>query len=373
MIDPATFIDSLDTFVDFYSGVPDSLLKEFCACLDHTKTQQQHILAANEGNAIGLAAGHFLGTGKPALVYMQNSGIGNAVNPLISLMDEAVYQIPVLLLIGWRGEPGISDEPQHKKQGELTIPLLECMKIPYRIIDAESDPNALLVEARQHLEKNQIFALVARKNTFKSYNNYEKRPNISDFSREDALRTIVQHTSANDYFVATTGHISRELFEIRENNEQTHAQDFLTVGSMGHTSQIALGIALTDPNKHIFCLDGDGAALMHLGGLGIIGNSPATNLTHIVLNNAAHDSVGGQPTVAGNIDLCAIAQASGYPLCIFCNDENGLKNALKAAIDQKLLTFIEIRVKKGARKDLGRPTISPIDCKNEFRAAINKK
>jgi len=370
MIDPSLFFESLENIVDFYTGVPDSLLKDFCAYLsDHTE-KNRHIIAANEGNSIALAAGHYLATGKPSLVYMQNSGLGNAVNPLISLMDQDVYKIPVLLLVGWRGEPGIHDEPQHIKQGKITLPLLECMQVDYVVMDEKSDWESILDTAREYLGRGLPFAIVVRKNTFSNYSLSSKIPDLSDFSREEALKTIIQQSEDTDLFVSTTGKVSRELFELREEEKQPHFRDFLIVGSMGHTSQIAAGVALAKEKRKVFCLDGDGSVLMHMGSLAINGNLPLENMVHIVFNNGAHDTVGGQPTVAGSIDLCSIARSSGYDYCASCSTEEELVRILKEVRNPNKLSFIEVLVKKGARNDLGRPTVSPIDCKNAFSAEI---
>ena len=366
MIVPSEFISSLDGIIDFYTGVPDSLLKDFCAYLSDHKKPEEHIIAANEGNSIALAAGHYLATGKPALVYMQNSGMGNAVNPLISLIDEDVYRIPVLMLIGWRGEPGKHDEPQHVKQGKITLSLLECMGIDYAVIDENSDYRQILKQASASMEKELPFAIVAKKGTFSPYKLVDKKADLSGFSREEALDAIVDSTEDSALFVSTTGKISRELFEIREKKKQGHNRDFLIVGSMGHTSQIAAGIALTGQKKRVYCLDGDGSALMHMGAMALNANSPVGNMVHIVLNNGAHDTVGGQPTVAASLDLTEIARTCGYRNCILCKSEEELKEALKKIQSERGLSFIEVRVKKGSRSDLGRPTVSPVECKKAF-------
>ena len=372
MINPQEFLDELNGFIDFYTGVPDSLLKDFCACLSDSKSGEEHIIAANEGNSVGLAAGHFLGSGKPALVYMQNSGLGNTVNPLLSLTDGDVYRIPVLMLIGWRGEPGKKDEPQHVKQGKVTLDLLDCMGIDYAIMDGESDIQALLKEARTRLDQELPFAIVVKKGSFDSYKLKEKPADISDLSREDAIELILDHSEDSDVFVSTTGKISRELFELREKKGLGHDKDFLIVGSMGHTSQIAAGVALSRKDKTVYCLDGDGSALMHMGSLAVNGSVSPGNMVHVVLNNGAHDTVGGQPTVASGLNMDRIAAECGYKRSCSCSTADGLKKALKDCAASGELSLIEVRVKKGARKELGRPTVTPIQCKKAFMAALDQ-
>ena len=364
MIHPSNLYSLLEAFgISMYAGVPDSLLKSFCAYVtDHA---EKNIITANEGNAIALAAGHYLATGKPACVYMQNSGLGNAINPLLSLMDTDVYGIPVLMIIGWRGAPGVHDEPQHVKQGKVTTSLLETMGVEYSILDEQSDLAVIWKEAEKNLLVNKPYALVVRKGVFAPYVLEKKIDNISTLSREDAIREIVKVVPREALIVSTTGMISRELFEIREALGQDHASDFLTVGSMGHTSQIAIGIALSRPDRQVFCLDGDGSFLMHMGSSVVNQSLHCDNFKHIVLNNASHDSVGGQPTVASSVSLSGIASACGYQTTLTVDSSFTLLQAMKDVISGKL-QFLEVRVKKGARKDLGRPTVTPQECKQKF-------
>ena len=363
MVEVGNFVGCLKSCgIDFFTGIPDSLLKSFCAYVTDT-CGDNHVIAANEGGAVGLAAGHYLATGKPALVYMQNSGQGNAVNPLCSLADPDVYSIPMVLLVGWRGEPGVKDEPQHVKQGKVTISLFETLGIPTEILP---DDEALALElTRKMVERSKAesrpVALVVRKGLFAQYTLQNKRRDISDLKREVAIEMILCALPEDAVVVSTTGMISREVYETRERLGQDHSRDFLTVGSMGHASMIALGIAKAQPNRRVFCLDGDGASIMQMGNMAIAGQSGCTNLTHIVLNNAAHDSVGGQPTVGGSIDLSTIAASCGYEVL----DNSGFSatlrlcaSALKA--DTAKPRFIEIKVAKGARKDLGRPKEAPL-------------
>ncbi|MDR1862753.1 MAG: phosphonopyruvate decarboxylase, partial [Treponema sp.] len=309
MIKPEFFYTNLiNNGVNFFTGVPDSLLKSFCAYISDHAGEENHIIAANEGGAVALASGCHLATGKIPLVYMQNSGTGNAANPLLSLADGDVYGIPLILLIGWRGEPAFHDEPQHVKQGKVTCALLEAMGIPFAVMsddetELEKQMNACYACLK---ENNSPYALVARKDTFAPYALQKVEQNQGEMSREEAIEEILKGSSPQGIYFSTTGMASRELYEIRERLGQGHGRDFLTVGSMGHASQIALGAALYKPDLVVTCLDGDGAALMHLGSLGIIGSRKPRNFRHIILNNGAHDSVGGQPTVGFKVDFAAI-------------------------------------------------------------------
>lgn len=362
MIDTGHFVDCLmASGVDFFTGVPDSLLKSFCAYVTDN-CGSSHVIAANEGGAVGLAAGHYLATGKPALVYMQNSGQGNAVNPLCSLADPDVYSIPMVLLVGWRGEPGIKDEPQHAKQGKVTLSLFETLGIPTEILpDDEAAALDLVREMVKRAEKDsRPVALIVRKGLFAEYKLQNKVADISALRREDEIEAILKALPEDAVVVSTTGMISREVYEMRERLGQGHERDFLTVGSMGHALMIAVGIAKAQPERPVLCLDGDGSSIMHMGNLAIAGQSGCANLTHVVLNNAAHDSVGGQPTVGGAIDLSAIAAACGYAVSSGSDTVASLRlcaSALKTLPPKP--RFVEIKVAKGARKDLGRPKEPP--------------
>jgi len=369
MIDAAYFYDKLaESGVGFFTGVPDSLLKDFCAYITGNVEEHNHLIAVNEGAAVGLACGYHLATGRIPLVYMQNSGIGNAVNPLLSLADTEVYRIPLVLVIGWRGEPGVHDEPQHVKQGKVTCSLLDAMGIPYAVLEnTQEGASRQITTCFDTISHTQSpYALVIRKDTFAPYTLPPEEPTAL-MTREAAIAAIV--SCRNGFFVSTTGMISRELYELREKeNPVNHERDFLTVGSMGHASSIALTIALQKPQLPVTCLDGDGAALMHMGSLAAIGAKKPRNLCHIVLNNGAHDSVGGQPTIAPCIDLPAIACACGYVHVYQAQTMEALQSIL--ADKKEGLTFIEVMVKKGARKDLGRPKSSPIENKEAFMSGI---
>lgn len=363
MLSPKIFIESLAAKgVDFFAGVPDSLLKNVCAFISDTLDDRHNIIAANEGAAVGLAAGHYLATGHIPCVYMQNSGEGNAINPLASLTDKEVYGIPVLLVIGWRGEPGVHDEPQHVKQGKITLPLLDAMGIRHEILSQdETEFRSQLDGAVRHMsETGEAFAFIVRKNTFEPYTLQRHEVNEYPLSREEAIQKVAASLSAKDVIVSTTGMISRELFEYRMAQGQGHERDFLTVGSMGHASQIALGIALEKTDRRVWCFDGDGAALMHLGSVAIIADKAPENFVHVIFNNGAHDSVGGQPTVGLKVNLAGIAKAAGYKDAVSVTTADDLGSALKALKTMRGPVLLEVRVHRGNRKDLGRPTTTPI-------------
>ena len=375
MIKPKFFYDSLiSNGIDFFTGVPDSLLKDICSYISDNTPNEKHIISANEGGAIALAMGYYLASNKIPLVYMQNSGFGNTINPLLSLADPKVYRIPMLLLIGWRGEPGLKDEPQHLKQGEISETLLKTLDIPYVIVSKETtDFNAMVSESvAKAKENNTPFAMLIKKEVFEPYSLINKLNTNFDLNREEAIIKSTELLSDNDIIVATTGKTSRELFEYRAKNNQGHHRDFLTVGGMGHANQIALGIALARPDKTVYCFDGDGAALMHTGSLGIVGDLKLNNFKHIIFNNGAHDSVGGQPTIGFDIDFGNIADAFNYVKVYKIEKMSNFEQIFLDFKNQSGPSLLEIIVNKGARKDLGRPTISPKENKFDFMSFIQK-
>jgi len=366
MISPKFFIDKLGSLgIDYFAGVPDSLLKNVCAYISDNMDAQHNIITANEGGAIGLASGYHLATGKIGCVYMQNSGEGNIINPLASLTDKEVYNIPVLLLIGWRGRPGVHDEPQHIKQGKITTGLLNVMGINFEVLSNDEEKAAKQIEkAVDYMQATQeVYALVIEKDTFESYTLQNKEQNNLTMTREEAIQMVAASMDVKDAVVGTTGMISRELFEYRENVNENHERDFLTVGAMGHASQIALGIAMEKSQRTIWCFDGDGAGIMHMGGMAIVGSKAPKNYIHVIFNNGAHDSVGGQPTVGLKIDFPAIAKAVGYKTVISVDTKESLQKAIKTIKEVEAPVLFEIKVKKGNRKDLGRPTTTPIQNK----------
>jgi len=354
--------------VKFFAGVPDSLLKDFCSCITDTVSPENNIVAANEGAAVALAAGNFLATGKIPLVYMQNSGLGNAINPLLSLVDDEVYSIPMILFIGWRGEPGVKDEPQHKKQGKVTLALLEAMQIPAIILDPDDAIAAeqLAQVILQAKLTNTPRAVVIRKDTFGSYEQQKKITNQFPLSREEAVKLFVDTINLDDIAVTTTGKLSRELFEYREFTAKGHANDFLTVGSMGHSSSIALGIAIAKPGRTIWCLDGDGAIIMHLGSVTTIGSIAPANFRHIVFNNGMHESVGVQATCAFGLDFSEIAKGCRYKAYWKAENAEEFISAIQQAQNCHGPVLIEVLINAKSRKDLGRPTISPVTNKIDF-------
>lgn len=354
---------------DFYTGVPDSQLKALCNYLMKTYgiNQKHHIIAANEGNCSAIAAGYHLATGKIPVVYLQNSGEGNIINPVASLLNDKVYAIPVIFIVGWRGEPDIHDEPQHIYQGHITLKLLEDMNIKAFVISRETTAEevaAVMEKYRKVLATGKDVAFVIRKGAL-TYDEKVEYKNENTMVREKIIQHIVK-ASGEDPIVSTTGKTSRELFETRVINEQGHKYDFLTVGSMGHSSSIALGVAINKPDTRIWCVDGDGAILMHMGSMAVLGAYAPKNMIHVVINNGAHETVGGMPTVADRINLVEIAKSCGYPHAVSVNDFEALDAELAAAKDRNELSFIEVKSAIGARVDLGRPTTTPLENKQHF-------
>ena len=375
MVRPEFFVNTLkEHSIDFYAGVPDSLLKNICAYITDNLPAEQNIIAANEGGAMGIAAGYHLATGKIPVVYMQNSGEGNIINPLASLTDKEVYNIPVLLVIGWRGRPGVKDEPQHVKQGKVTTGLLNVMGINYAILPKDEAEAAKQIKIAVEYMKatNECYALVIEKDTFDSYKLQNVEKNNLTISREEAIQKVTANIEDSACIVATTGMISRELFEARTAWNQGHERDFLTVGSMGHASQIALGIALQKPERKVYCFDGDGASLMHMGNMAITASMNCKNYVHVVFNNGAHDSVGGQPTVGLKIDLCGVAKAVGYKATYSVDTMEQLEATLAEVKNTEGPVLLQVCVKKGNRKDLGRPTTTPLQNKEALMEFLKK-
>ena len=354
---------------DFYAGVPDSQLKPLCDYLINTWgiDSKHHLIAANEGNCVALAAGYNLATGEIPVVYLQNSGEGNIINPVASLLNDKVYAIPIIFIIGWRGEPGIHDEPQHIYQGEVTIKLLEDMGIETFIIGEDTSEDQVVEVMGKYnliLSEGRSVAFIIRKGAI-SYNHKVEYKNNYRMTREEIIKHVVK-ISGEDPIVSTTGKASRELFEIREKNGQSHRYDFLTVGSMGHSSSIALGVAINKSEKKIWCIDGDGSALMHMGAMAVIGANSPQNMVHVLINNGAHETVGGMPTVASNIDFVTIAKGCGYPYAVSVDNFDNLDKEIAKAKNRNELSFIEVKCAIGARADLGRPTTTAIENKNNF-------
>ncbi len=328
---------------------------------------ENHIIAANEGNAVSLAVGHFLGSGKPGFVYMQNSGIGNAINPLLSLADGEVYGVPMLLMVGWRGEPGVKDEPQHVKQGRVMPELLNALEVPWFILGADEDYKTIIHQAISIMKERMTPVVLLVKKGF--FSDYKSKPGLltqHDMSREVAIKHVVDCLDSNDYIVSTTGMASRELYEYRNFLGAGCNNDFLTVGSMGHASSIAMALAARQRNKRIICLDGDGSIIMHMGSLALIGQMGTPNFIHIVINNGAHDSVGGQKTVALKLSLAKLASDCGYNKVKSLSRPNELIKFMKSLPTIEGPVFLEVMVNIGARSNLGRPKTSPIENRQAF-------
>ena len=369
MINPQDFYENLiNCGFSFFTGVPDSTLSSFCNCIE-SNSNNKHIIAANEGNALSIACGYNLATSKYGVVYLQNSGLGNIINPLLSLADEKVYSIPALLLIGYRGEPNTKDEPQHITQGELTLPLLDTLKIKYIILEDD-----YVVKIRECLEyiktTKKTIALIVRKNTFSKYERQTTNNNANKLSREAALKIIIENLSSDDFIVSTTGKTSREIFEIREKNNQTHSNDFLTVGSMGHTSSLAFGVSLNS-KKNIFCIDGDGSFIMHMGGLAVAIQNAGNNFKYILINNGCHESVGKQPTISKSIDIPLILKGFGFKEVYSVNTEEELRDVL-SVFSSPQKTAVIVNTNSLSRNDLGRPTIPPICNKKDFERKLRE-
>lgn len=367
-----TLIDIIDS--EFYTGVPDSQLKALCNYLmnKYGLDPKHHIIAANEGNCTAIAAGYHLATGKVPVVYMQNSGEGNIINPVASLLNDKVYAIPMIFIVGWRGEPGIHDEPQHLYQGKVTVRLLEDMDIKPFIIGKDTTDEEVekaMESFRAVLKQGKDVAFVIRKGALTDAPDMEYKNN-NHMVREEIIQHIVK-VSGEDPIVSTTGKASRELFEVRVANGQSHKYDFLTVGSMGHSSSIALGVAINKPEQKVWCVDGDGAVLMHMGSMAVLGANKPENLIHIVINNGAHETVGGMPTVAGSVDLIKIALACGYPNAVSVANFGDLDRELKAAKNRNELSLIEVKCSIGAREDLGRPTTTALENKEAFMSYLS--
>ena len=348
--------------------MPDSLLASLCSCIFDNTPAERNIITANEGNAVGLSCGYHIATGRYGAVYMQNSGEGNVVNPLLSIADPDVYGIPMLLIVGWRGEPGVHDEPQHVKQGKVTCDLLDAMSVPYQVLDSACWEEQIDWALARMRGDSRPVALVVRKGAF---SDYPFVPSVSDdpLSREDALEVVLDHMGSDDLVVSTTGKESREVFEIRERRGQGHEADFLTVGGMGHTLSIAAGMAIGCPSRSVWCLDGDGSMLMHLGSLPVMAQRWPENLHYVVNVNGAHESVGGQPNVAGDIDVPALISACGLEGVIEARTADEVAAGMEA-IAASPRTVLVLRTHQGSRGDLGRPTVSPVDNKHAMMHRI---
>jgi len=373
MIDPARFLEICrEQGVSFYTGVPDSLLKSLNSQIMVSLPRERHIIAANEGAAVGIAIGHYLRTGEPAAVYLQNSGFGNLVNPLLSLADPDVYGVPMLVIMGWRGQPGGKDEPQHVKQGRVMAPLLDALDLPWAVLPKEQAEAEKCVQdaVATALERTSPYLLLVEKGSFGAPSGQVEAGSPGTVTREAALTALVDAVGPEAIIVSTTGMLSRELFELRQRTGADGSRDFLTVGGMGHASSIALGVALREPDREVWCFDGDGALLMHLGSLAVIADHAPATYYHVVFNNGVHDSVGGQPTSIGRVDIPAAARALGYRYAEAASGLAALPAAVAALRRHGGPALLELPVAAGHRDDLGRPTRTPAQSKQSFMSAV---
>lgn len=371
MIEPEVFYRLCEQagFSSFY-GVPDSTLKHFCSYITDVLPKEQHTICVNEGLAVSMGVGYHLATGEVPVVYMQNSGLGNAVNPLTSLVAKEVYSVPMLLVVGWRGEPGVKDEPQHVFQGRVTTIMLDTLEIPYSVVDKDSSGEEAL-HAMEYMQKHSSpYALLVRKGTFSSYLPNAVQDDSYALTRENVIKIVMDNLDSSAIYISTTGMTSRELFELRNRKGESHGSDFLTVGGMGCASSIALGVAMAKPDRMTVCLDGDGAALMHMGALAAIGEASPNNFLHVVINNGVYGSTGNQPTMARTVDLCRAAKACGYTAAVRTDSEEELRELL--CRDYHGATLIEVMSNITYRKELGRPTSSPLENKHEFMGKLKQ-
>lgn len=375
MIDPSRFLKVCEEQgITFFTGVPDSLLKHLNAEIMASLPKDRHVIAANEGTAVGIAMGHYLRTSQPTAVYLQNSGFGNTVNPLLSLADPEVYGIPMLLIVGWRGQPGVNDEPQHVKQGRAMASLLQTLEVPWSVLPQESTAaeHALKGAVATALANSSPYVLMVEKGTFAeaSTEATAATQNSPLPSREEALIAVAGAVGDGPAIVSTTGMLSRELFEYRTVTGRDGSRDFLTVGGMGHASSIGLGIAMSDPDREVWCFDGDGAALMHLGSMSVIAGHASPRYFHVVFNNGVHDSVGGQPTSLGTGRITTVAQALGYRHAASTADLDAVPDAIAELRERGGPSLLELQVRPGSRANLGRPTRTPAEAKGDFMKAL---
>lgn len=362
------FVEGIKSMgIEMYAGIPDSTLRVLCDRLNKEKTIK-HYTPADEGAAAALAMGEYLASGRIGCVYMQNSGIGNIINPLTSLAHSEVYGIPILFLIGWRGEPGKKDEPQHKFMGRITEKLLVDLEIGYSILDentSERDFEVILLLAKKYMADDRQYALLIKTDFFEAEeeSHYVNRYSIN---REEAIRLILESADSRACFITTTGKISREAYEQSEIIFGSHERIFMTVGGMGYASLVAVGIALYQKSRRIYCLDGDGAVLMHMGNMAFSGQLRLENLVHICLNNEAHESVGGMPTGVGSFSYAEMALKAGYQYAARVSTFDELKKELHLINKRRESIFLEICVRISSRKDLGRPRESPEENKDQF-------
>jgi phosphonopyruvate decarboxylase len=376
-LNPNNFFNYLkNKGIQFYTGVPDSLLKELNNVILLNTESKDHIITANEGSAIGVATGYHFATKKIPMVYLQNSGTGNIINPLMSLAHKDVYSIPMLIVIGWRGEPGVKDEPQHIAQGSCMIDLINSLNVTYDILpNNENEANEVLDKALGLIkEESRPHILLVKKNTFEKCTEKVSIVNNYHIYRKEAIEKLIKFFN-KDIILSTTGKISRELLESADEIGMNHDNIFLNVGAMGHVSMISLGIAL-NTNKKVLCVDGDGSVIMHMGNLTSIGTIKCNNLVHVVLNNGMHESVGIQPTTAFDVNLSKVAESCGYSYCKQVSNLEDLEKELNFISESNFekAVFLEVLInnKVNYTHELSRPKKSPIERKDKFINFINE-
>ena len=347
----------------FFTGVPDSVLKELSYTLQN-KDKKEHIIATNEGTAVSIGIGHYLSTKEVPCVYMQNSGLSNALNPLLSIAHEKVYAIPLILIIGWRGSPRIKDEPQHNVKGKITESILKLLNIKYTILRSINDLDKFEKQIKFSKKKNSIVACLIEQGTLEKIDRIKKNSDFYKLNKELFLKTLLQSLDKNTKVISSTGYNSRELMHIRSKYKIIKTKDFYMVGGMGHTSSVALGYSLTSKKK-IICIDGDGSFLMHLGAIKTAGTFANKNFKYILLNNNSHDSVGGQNTYANNINFEKLSKSLGFKKFYSIKNDKNLKKTIKTFLSDDTLSFLEVKVSNSKIKNLPRPT-DLIKIKNEF-------
>lgn len=373
-VDARAFVEFLSSEgIGSYYGVPDSLLKSLSAYLEEGERGVRSLVCANEGSAIGMAIGEYVSSCRAACVYMQNSGIGNALNPLVSLAAQEVYSVPMLLLIGWRGEPGVPDEPQHALQGKITQDLLKDMGIPAVILDPNAWEQQISDLAMRMNGEQRPVAAIVKKGFFEPFGCAKAFLNDASFKREELLAALLQSIGADDIVVSTTGKCSREVFELRDSQGQSHARDLLVVGGMGHASSIAFGIAQNLASHRVWCLDGDGALLMHAGSLVVIAQNHPARLRYVVNQNGVHESVGGQMNAAMGLDLQRYLLACGFDEVLVARHPDEVSACVQRMEEEEGKVALVLRSVSGARTELGRPTISPHDNLRDVMQAIRKQ
>lgn len=336
--------------INFFTGVPDSVLKDFTENLP----KKRNYIMANEGLSVSLGIGYYLKTKKVPLIYFQNSGLGNAINPLVSVAHKNVYSIPMVLLIGWRGAPDIKDEPQHIQQGKSTISILKNIGIKSVIL--KKDLNLSKLGTAIDLAKRRLepIAILVKKNLFSKSSKKIFVKNSYSLQRSEVIKFILNQISYKNIIFSSTGYISRELNHHIKIKKDKKIRAFFNVGGMGHTSSLALGYSINSRDK-IICLDGDGALMMHMGCMANIGTFSKKNFLHILFNNGTHESVGGQTTNSFNINFKKFSQSVNYKSYYSIKNKKDLKKKLPKLFKKDGPSLCEIFIQNKSIKNLGRP------------------